>query len=171
MKPEKTGHRKRCFSCGLVSLLLFCAEFLTPPSVNCEERGGRGNQLRAFYIVGMATSDDRRYWFDYILDAQPHDGDVRVKYIRIASEYPDCPGFVSVKAVESNLAGTRLRTLTGHANLCSIEEKDADAAIADAKPRFLEGITESGRSESLLNVAGRKGCSACHTTKKSTCGP
>jgi hypothetical protein len=53
--------------------------------------------------------------------------------MRIALANLNCPDYVSVKAIETHVANTNLRKLTGDVKLCSLKEKDIDSALAHAK--------------------------------------
>jgi hypothetical protein len=96
-----------------------------------------------FYVVSQRVSDAAPFWFDYILDVKQDGKDVLVRSIRIAPENEYCPGFVQVRATERRLPDTPMRQMVKHNGLCSIQENDADQAIADALPKTRNSIFES----------------------------
>ncbi len=81
----------------------------------------------------MYWSDDLRDWRNYITDVRPEGGNVKITYIRIALANLHCPDLVSVKAIETHVANTDIRKLTGHVDLCSLKEKNVDSALAHTK--------------------------------------
>jgi len=123
--------------------LFAVALFLTPAVIS--QKSKSSEDLKDFYAVRLAVSDDGPSWFDYVLDVSPTENGVRVREVRIAPVHNECPSGITVKAVEREMAGKSVPALAGEAQLCGLSEQDVSSTIDSFRGNVLESIDDSAR--------------------------
>jgi hypothetical protein len=150
--------RKKTFSPALFSFFVAIASATALLGFSVSRAGANAASaipdLESFYIVTQATFRDGPAWVDHVLELRPQGGDVLIREIRIAPLAPDCPHYVTVRAVERVMPTTTVKQIAGKFQLCAHAEEDVDGMIHASKKDEEPNTIDDSATQTIIAVCG-----------------